>query len=195
MMERSRAEMLGAVAISGLLMGPALGQSHGAHVHGIGGLDIVIEGTRVEMELELSGRDVVGFEHAPSTQKQKDAVREAAEKLKNSALLFEFPKDAGCSVGEVSVESELLDDDGDDHAHGHKDGHKDEHGHGDEHGDEHAEFHAHYTLDCANPKALDGLELLVFKAFPATEAIKVRVISPRGQKAREVHPEAARVTF
>lgn len=177
MMKPLRAAVLGVVAIGTLSMGTALGQSHGAHVHGVGGLDIVIEGKRVEMELELSGRDVVGFEHAPSTRAQKDAVREAAAKLKDPARMFRLPEDAGCSTTEVSVESELL--------------HDDDHGHQ----GEHAEFHAHYVLDCTNPKALDGVDLLVFKAFPATEAIKVRVISPRGQQVREIHPEAARMAF
>lgn len=182
MIGRSCAAMLGAVAIAVLSMGPALGQSRGAHVHGIGGLDIVVEGSRVEMELELSGRDVVGFEHAPSTQAQKHAVRDAAGKLKDHARLFRFPGDADCGGGEASVESALLDD-----GHGH--------GHGHGHDGEHAAFHIQYILDCANPEALDGVDLLIFEAFPAIEAIKVRVISPRGQSAREVHADSARVRF
>lgn len=179
MIGRLSAAMLGAIAITGLSAGVGLGQSHGAHVHGIGGLDIVIEGTRVEMELELSGRDVVGFEHAPSTQEQKNAVQEAALKLKDLARLFRFPEDAGCAAAaDVSVESELLND-GDGPGH---------------HGD-HAAFHARYILDCASPKALDGVDLLIFETFPAAQAIKVRAISPRGQRAREVHREAARMVF
>lgn len=128
MIRRFGAAMLGIITLASLSAGPVLGQSQGAHVHGIGGLDIVIEGPRVEIKLELSGRDVVGFEHAPSTQEQKDAAWEAVLKLKDHARLFRFPEDAGCSGTEVSVESELLNDD-DGHGHGHK--------------GEHAEFHAH----------------------------------------------------
>jgi len=45
----------------------------GAHEHGRGTLNIALEGTRLSMELEAPGADIVGFEHRAKTKKQKAA--------------------------------------------------------------------------------------------------------------------------
>ena len=55
--------------------------SSAPHVHGHGTLNIAIEDKRVSMELEVPGMDIVGFEHAPSTDDQKAAVEKAKARL------------------------------------------------------------------------------------------------------------------
>ena len=43
----------------------------GAHEHGHGTLNIALEGSRLTMELEAPGVDIVGFEHAASTKDRR----------------------------------------------------------------------------------------------------------------------------
>src|SRR5215470_14244249 len=46
----------------------------GTHEHGRGTLNIAIEGTQVSLEFEAPGADIVGFEAAAKTARQKAAV-------------------------------------------------------------------------------------------------------------------------
>jgi phosphoketolase len=78
----------------------------GPHQHGHGTLNIAIEGGRVSMELDVSGADIVGFEHAATTKAQQDAVEKAKAQLAAPLSLFALPKGAGCSVKEANVKIE-----------------------------------------------------------------------------------------
>ncbi len=109
---------LGLVAMSLLAYPTRAEDGHrelGPHVHGHGTLNIAIEDKRVSMELEVPGMDIVGFEHAPSTDDQKAAVEKAKARLEKPLGVFSLPAAAGCTVAEakVAVEAEH-DDHGDD---------------------------------------------------------------------------------
>ena len=97
---------LGLVAMS-LLAYPTRGEEGhrelGPHVHGHGTLNIAIEDKRVSMELEVPGMDIVGFEHAPSTDDQKAAVEKAKARLEKPLGVFSLPAAAGCTVAEAKV--------------------------------------------------------------------------------------------
>ena len=56
------------------------------HQHGVGQLNVAIQGDHVEIELETPGADIVGFEHPPRTAEQKKAVQDAATTLRNGSL-------------------------------------------------------------------------------------------------------------
>lgn len=163
------------VAVGLTSVSSAMGQSHGAHVHGIGSLAIALEGTRVDLELELSGADTVGFEHAPSTQRETEAVEAAVKTLNSPDQLFRFPKQAGCTGRVMSLESDLL---------------KHDHGHA-----EHAEFHVRYQFTCARPDAIAYLDVGLFEAFPATRELDVTAITPTGQRAGELTAAKTRFAF
>ena len=80
---------------------PAFAEEHrelGPHVHGHGTLNIAIEGSRVTMELEVPGMDIVGFEHAAKGNEQLAAVDKASKVLAGPLELFRMPAGAGCSV-------------------------------------------------------------------------------------------------
>ena len=69
-----------ALACVGCLVGSALAQTQrqaGAHQHGKGKLDIVIEGATVSMALDVPADDIVGFEHAAKTPAEKATVAAA----------------------------------------------------------------------------------------------------------------------
>ena len=88
--------------------------------------------------------------------------------------------------------------------HGHEDdGHEeDDHGHDEQAGSDeavagarHAEIHAHYRLRCAVPEALDAIEVHLFEQFPATESIRVQLLTATAQSAVTLTADAARVEF
>jgi hypothetical protein len=160
----------------------------GAHEHGHGTLNIAIEDNRVSMELEAPGTDIVGFEHAASTDDQKAAVEKAKAELAKPLAVFGLPSAAECSVADakVAIETEHHDDGDADHDKAEAD-HKaaDADHDADEQGG-HNEFHVTYALDCSNPAALSSIEFPYFKLFGGAENLTVNVVTAKGQSKYEV---------
>ena len=172
-----------------------------AHEHGVGQLDIAIEGQQIAMELHAPGADIVGFEYAAESAKDLAAVDAAVAKLSAPLALFVLPEAAGCSIVEASAglesEEEHEEHADDEHAedeheeHGHdEDGH-DEDGH-DDHADEsgHTEFHAEYLLNCAEPSAITGIDFAYFGSFPNALEVEVQIIIDTGATSFEVERDA-----
>lgn len=196
-----------------LIASPALAEGTrqlDAHEHGVGALNIAIDGQTVAMEFHAPGADIVGFEHPAESIADKAAIDAALNVLASPDQLVSFPSAAGCSVTEVKAELEggdkHEDHEGhedheagenahDDHdAHGHDDHAEDEHDH-DEHHDEHAEvaghteFHAEYVLTCANPAKVTELHFPYFERFENARELDVQVITGSGAQAFEVNRE------
>ncbi len=175
-----------AAGIACLMLVPAGAQERreaGPHQHGHGTLNIAIEGSRVSMELEVPGNDIVGFEHAAKTKAQRAAMSKAKAQLGAPLSLFRLPANAGCSVKEaaVKIESEGKDD-------AKKAGHKH-----DDHDHDHSEFHAEYTLECGTIANLTSIEFPYFSMFKAAEELDVTVITPKGQTKFDVKRDKPRL--
>ena len=163
--------------------------SLGAHEHGVGRLNAVLEGQTLELELESPAMNLVGFEHTATTDADKAKVAAVRAQLEKPLALFSLAKAAGCEVASQKLESPLFgdkpeaDDDHDEDA-------KDEHHY------DHSEIHAHYSFTCATPGALKTLDLAnIFNTFPATQKIQVQLIGPSGQQGVEVTAKAAALKF
>jgi hypothetical protein len=151
----------------------------GAHVHGRGTLNIAIEGDKVTMELETPGMDIVGFEHAATTQRDKAALEKAKARLSAPLSLFTLPAGAGCRVTDATIaieRGEHNDDakeepEGSTKSEGHAGGH--------------SEFHAQYGLQCSSADTITAIEFDYFRAFPGAEKLDVNVITPKGQSRFE----------
>ncbi|MGY4819629.1 DUF2796 domain-containing protein [Pseudomonas chlororaphis subsp. piscium] len=167
--------------------------SLGAHEHGVARLNAALDGQTLELELESPAMNLVGFEHAASTDADKAKVAAVRAQLEKPLALFSLPPAAGCVVAQQELESPLFGDKPEDHIEDH-DKAKDANGH--EHHHEHSEIHAHYQFTCATPGALKNLDLAgVFKTFPATQKIQVQLISPSGQQGVEATSKAASLKF
>ncbi|MGE7960444.1 DUF2796 domain-containing protein [Pseudomonas sp. NPDC089530] len=165
--------------------------SLGAHEHGVARLNAALDGQTLELELESPAMNLVGFEHAASTDADKAKVAAVRAQLEKPLALFSLPPAAGCVVAQQELESPLFGDqpDADEHDEGH-----DAAGH--EHHHEHSEIHARYQFTCATPGALKSLDLAgLFKTFPATQKIQVQLISPNGQQGLEATAKAASLKF
>ena len=168
--------------------------SLGAHEHGVGRLNAVLDGQALELELDSPAMNLVGFEHVATSAADKAKVAAVRKQLENPLALFNLPKGAACVVSSQELNSPLFGDkpeadhdDDDDHDHDAKGG---------EHHHDHSEIHAHYQFTCATPTALSNLDLTqVFKTFPATQKIQVQLIGPSGQQGVEATATAATLKF
>jgi len=201
----------GFIAFAALSISALAHEDHrelGAHVHGHGTLNMAVEGNRISLELEVPGMDIVGFEHAPSSDDQKAAVEKAKAVLAAPLGLFAVPAGAQCKVAEAKVELDAAhghgdDGDHDDHKHGDDDhdahGKQGEHDHDDhdhakhDHGDKdsggHSQYRATYALDCAQPAELTSITFDYFDKFAGAQRLTVNVVTGKGQSSYEVSRE------
>ncbi|MGV6848199.1 MAG: zinc uptake protein ZrgA [Marinibacterium sp.] len=166
----------------------------GAHEHGVGALDIAIDGKTVALEFHAPGADIVGFEYAAKSAHDRATIDQAVATLARPLDLFVLPGAAQCSVAEARAALESddhADHDGDDH--GDEDHGGDMHGdHGDANHDEHeahaghSEFHAEYMLTCANPGAISNMTFAYFDTFENARELKVQIVTGAGARAFEV---------
>lgn len=160
--------------------------SLGAHEHGAAELDAALDGSTLEIKLRSPAMNVVGFEHAPSSEADRRKIADARKQLEQPDTLFGLPAAAGCTLAETELESPLFEDT----AHG------GEHEHDGDHEGQHSEIHAHYHYDCATPQALNALDLQgLFKAFPGTEKIQAQLIGPNGQRGAQLDDGQPRAEF
>lgn len=169
---------------SALVASAALAQHRelGAHEHGRGTLDIVLEGSRLNMEFEAPGADIVGFEHPAKTRQQKAAVEKAKKQLSAPQSLFQLPSSAGCVLQEAKVTVE-----GGGHDH---DGKKEPAGHG---AGEHSAFNAQYAFDCKAPSSITAIEFAYFRVFAGAQKVDVNVVTPKAQTKLEATRAKPRV--
>lgn len=198
---------------------PALAQDTremDAHEHGVGTLDIAIDGTDIAMIFEAPGADIVGFEYAAESDADLAAIDAALATLSAPLDLFVMPDAAACTL--VTAEAELEGgeahddhDDHDEHAEEDHDDHENDEDHADEDHDEHedheeeghdddaedghdehdhaaghSEFRAEYTLTCENPDALTDITFAYFDTFPNALEVEVQLITASGAQAFEV---------
>lgn len=184
-----------------LLASPALAESTrglDAHEHGVGALDIAVEGTTVILEFRAPGADIVGFEHDASTDADRAAINAAVATLSKPLDLFLFPAAAGCSVTKASAELHGDHDEQEAHEHDHDHDHADKHdthAH-DDHGHEdhedhaktasHSEFHASYSLICETPDQISSITFAYFDVFENARELEVQMVTSAGAQAFEV---------
>jgi len=175
-----------------------------AHEHGVGTLNIAIEGTTVAMAFEAPGADIVGFEYKAESGADLAAIDAAIAVLDAPLDLFVMPDAASCSLVEAQAELESEDEHDDHGEEGHDDDHDEDHdeddhdekGHDDhdedDHADEagHTEFHAEYTLTCDAPDSLTEITFAYFAAFPNAQEVEVQIITASGAQAFEVVRDA-----
>ena len=203
-MERARTILRPAYGLL-ILWGFAATPAHGGekHVHGHAALEVAVDGNRLQLGFRSPLDNLIGFEHAPRTDQQKDAVRRMAAELRKPAQQFVPTAEARCTPDPVRLASEVIDPSllGGEappagaakpqtppprDKHGHK-GHKGDHGH--------AELEAQFVFRCEQPEKLSGLEVKLFDAFKGLKRIDVQVAGARKQAAARLTPKNRRVSW
>lgn len=182
------------IAGMALAFAATVGAQQGAHEHGVAELRVALEASTLLIEFDSPLDSIVGFEHAPSTDQQREALLQAERSLQAFTPLFTLPAAAGCVLAEVQLESPYPqgvaghdEHNHDEHNHDH-DKHED-HKHDD--ADAHADLYVAYQFDCADPAALDQLDVKLFDAFPRLHTIRAAVVSPQGQSAVRMERSSA----
>lgn len=143
---------------------------HGAHVHGQASLALVVEAQRVTLLLDSPLDNLLGFEHAPRSLKEKQAIEAMMQRLRQPENLFNFSPAAQCQP----LQSEL--------APLYQAG-----------GSGHQDLQAEYVFACAQtPRTL---EVQLFKAFPRLKQVEAQLVGPEGQKSQRLTPGKARLDW
>ncbi|WP_281709282.1 zinc uptake protein ZrgA [Phaeobacter italicus] len=207
-----------------LAAAPALAEESrqlGTHEHGVGLMNMAIDGDVLAIELNVPGADIVGFEHAAKAEADRAAVERALAVLADPANLIALPAAAACRMDEAvahllgdteaasdehAAHDDHAHDDHDHAAHDHDSHEHDDHGeaahadhdeaHHAEHHDTaggHTEFHAAYRWTCTNPTGLTSLAFPYFTAFENARELELQVITRSGAQAFEVMRDTPQV--
>ncbi len=158
-----------------------------AHVHGVGHLGFVADGASLVAELETPLANLVGFEHAPETEAERQAYDDAVSELADPANLFDLSR-GQCALASVNMDQP--DFSADDHhhedEHHHEDGHSEAaaeghadhemHDHETHDGDSehaHADLRIEYQFECASLDRLDRIDVGLFDRYPGFQELDV----------------------
>ena len=154
--------------------------SLGKHEHGVASLNVALDGQTLEIQLESPAINLVGFEHAASSEADKAKVATTHQQLEKPLALFALPDEAQCAVQEIQLHSPLFGNTGHEHHAGHS----------------HSDIDADYRFTCANAETLQALELgNFFSTFPGTHTLQVQLIGPSGQQGAELNSDNSRLSF
>jgi len=160
------------------------------HEHGTARLDVALDGQTLALDLDSPGMNLVGFEHAPSTDADRAAIAKARAQLAAPVQLFNLPPAAKCSATHQELISPLFGNAAAEPA-----GHDDEDD-GDGHHHEHSDVDGHFQFTCEHPEALKRLDLSrFFTTFPATHKVLVQAITANGQVGVEATPDNSTLVF
>ena len=167
------------------------------HEHGVGELNIAIEGSSINLEFMIPGADIVGFEYKAKSVEDISLVNTALTKVDDFSNIFTIPNAANCNLVEAEIAINQGDDHDDEHDHEEHEEHDeheeheeheahDEHDH-EEHGEEtHNEFVAHYSFTCGNVKEIDRINFTYFTTFPNSGELEIQFVSEMGSTSFEV---------
>ena len=162
-------------------------RQHGRHEHGSAELNIAVAEQTLMVEYTTPVANILGFEHAAKTEKEKQALHEAEEVLKSDRIIS-LPTDADCTLAHTAMQQE--------EEHEEHEAEHEEHEEHEEHVDDgptHSEFHVVQEYRCGKIAALTYMDVNLFELFPGNEEITVQIVSPAGQKGMELTPSNARL--
>ena len=149
---------------------------------------MALDGGRLVAEFESPLYNVVGFEHEPRTEPQKDAVETAEDRLTDVGAMVSLNTQAECAAQPLAEAIRLFGEtEHDDHDH--DDGHHDDGQDDDQEASgEHRDLRVTYTFDCASPEKLDRVDVGLLKAFPNMETLDVVYLGPDTQRSDRLTP-------
>ena len=179
---------LGAVLAPLLVLSVApLAHGAGAHTHGEATLLVAVDGPIVTLDFDSPLDNLAGFEHAPRTEKQKQALADMALRLREPARLFAPDPAAGCEFVSVKLTPPAT---GQPAASGPKGARKDDGEH-----QQHKDYEAQYIFRCSSANKLRFIDVTLFDAFPRIKRIKASVAGVARQSAMTLTPSKRRLSW
>ena len=162
----------GLLAIVAIIFATAAnGKSGHVHHHGRGTLDMAADGQLLRANLTLPAHDVLGFEHAPTTNKEKQAVKVAKQTLvKGWSQQVQLAASWAC---QWTMRSAVFPGD-----------HQEKHKHsGRSHADHHSDIQVEAQAQCAKPVSGGSVDLSgLFKAFPKVRSLQAQYLDEKQQR-------------
>jgi len=171
------------------LAAPAQAQQNPApHVHGAAALEVAVEENGLHIDFDSPLDNLLGFEHAPDTDAQRQAVKDLVARLQQADTLFVAPAAAKCQTESVKLNApvlpaELLGNAAETTTAEPADG------------DGHAELEATIVFRCTNPAALKSLEIELFNAFSNLHSLDAAVVTDQSQSAAKLSAKAKRLSW
>ncbi len=171
-----------------------LAQAESAHQHGVANVNIAISKQALVIELDTPADNVLGFEHEPRTEQQKQHLSNTLLLLNRADSLFNIPGSAECKVQQVKIKNPFTHDEHAEDEHEEHDKHaEDEHEEHEEH-ETHSDFEILYTYDCQHQ--LSNINMAgLFKHFPNFITLKVQWVNENRQSAKTVTKKDYQVNF
>ena len=138
----------------------------GVHEHGVVRLDVAVDGSLLTLQLEAPLDSLLGFEHRPRTEAQRQAADAVLKRINDAASLFKPSAAALCILSKSSIGAGALQP-----SPAAKPG-------------EHADLDASFEFRCAQPDKLLDIDVALFEAFKRIQRINAQVIGPKGQAQR-----------
>lgn len=188
---------------------PARAYGEGPHVHGVAILEIAIDDTAVQVNLNSPLDNLLGFEHSPRNENEREAVRSMASKLHQADSLFNFTPAARCHLESAGLESPLLpmellmpgsaagktdsmSTDKRTKPQGvpsiHSSTTASQAASADGHNDDHAELEGTWSFRCAVPQALQSVDVRLFEVFRGLRRLDAVIAGPKGQSGAKLSP-------
>lgn len=176
----------------------------GAHMHGVAHLNVAIEANNIYIEFFSPAANIVGFEHHPQTHEQKNAVKDAVNKLRAGASLFLLSAKSESRMVNSSVNADI-DENARHHSepehhhaekehHGQEKHHDKEQSQANEH-ERHSEFEAEYHFICKKPNKLSQIDVMLFQVFQGIEHIEVQLLNGTKQTAMELTAKKNKISL
>ena len=162
-----------------------------AHVHGEATLTVAIDGQAVTLDFDSPLDNLVGFEHAPRTDKQKQAMADMAARLGEAGKLFVLDAAAGCEAAGVKLTPAATAVASAASAPAAAKGEGDKAAHKATHKDQEAQF----TFRCKDAAKLRTIEVKLFEAFPRVKRVKASVAGVTGGKQSAMTLTPAKATL
>src|SRR5580765_5971727 len=167
-----------------LLPAAAPATAHEAHVHGIGRLNVVLDGKMLSLHLDSPLDNLIGIEHVVDSAKDRQAAQDMARTLRNAAAMFVTTPSATCKLSSVQLTSAAIEPALLGETASNKTGlHADQ--------GSHADLHADFHFQCAQPGQLQRIDVKLFDAFERFDRIDVQLVTPRRQGATTLTPAAS----
>jgi len=163
-----------------------------SHEHGAAIIKMVMEDEKLQIEFEVPSESLIGFEHFPKSQSNRENFNKAIKVLSDPSKLFSQPIKAECLLVGMNVSQSLFSNE---EEHGHDESEKeDEHGHDESEKSEiHSEFKSNYYWNCQHLDEIDSIGTQLMSFFPRIEEIRVNWISNNGQGSLELESEDDRI--
>ncbi len=149
---------------------------HAAHVHGLVQANVAVQGNKLSVQIEAPLDSLLGFEHRPRTDAQRQAAQAVVQQLKTPTSWLKPDAAAQCTLTSSDVDTQALEPA--------KPGAKEA---------AHADVDASYEFTCAAPGQLTGLDVLLFDSFKRVQRLQVQVAGEKTQSQQTLRRPATRV--